>query len=184
MTTTCTWMFTTRLWGTHMHISAASAVIGFILWRRLCTSAFPFCIRVLRVLLLSLLLTCIDGSLFLYLYFLVSSSFSFLFSVSTCFLSWMFFCYVSLFPLFLQFTFLYLMVLFLYSFLFVSGLVYDINSFSIQHSYAYFYYSESLFFYMLYIVDGVCRWCRKNLPDLAQAALVKAKERLPSSSNV
>ncbi len=68
-----------------LHISVASAVIDFILWRRLCTSAFPFCIRVLHVLLLSLLLTCIDGSLFLYLYFLVFSSFSFLFSVMSHF---------------------------------------------------------------------------------------------------
>jgi hypothetical protein len=63
-------------------------------------------------------------------------------------------------------------------FLFVSGLlVCCIYSFSIQHSYAYFHYSESLLIlYAFFIVDGVCRWCRKNLPDLAQAALVKAKE--------
>jgi hypothetical protein len=57
MTTTYTWMFTTRLSGTHMHISAASAVIDFILLRRLCTSVFPFCILVLHVLFLSLLPT-------------------------------------------------------------------------------------------------------------------------------
>ncbi len=35
--------------------------------------------------------------------------------------------------------------------------------------------SESLF---LYTLPRVCRWCRKNLPDLAQAALVKAKEKI------
>ncbi len=164
MTTTCTWMFTTRLSGTHMHISAASAVIDlvrdvvFVTLRFLSASAFSF-----YILVLGPLPTYLWKSIFIYIFhsacvsFFLSLISSVRFPVSICFLFFKYFSVMSLFyhcSYSLHFSTLRSL---LSMFLFVSGLlVCCIKSFYIQYSYAYFYYSESLLLHMLFSSLMVC----------------------------